>query len=383
MTGSLPYTYLPLRNNYSSPLKYNVPSQNLNYSRPYTAWSRPSRRMTCPPTLRCGRQSWERASPERNGRLRSTLPTSPLFPAICRRRILRSFLDGTGTLSPYTKSSRLPQPPVGSVVHLQVLTSMSGGSVIGYDPSGLRYLRPITLFMRNLCSHPRDCPSARLSSLTETLSPPFFSCRQLCNLSQFTGRQPLLLHCHYGYIQWTTSWEGRRCWHSTIIPMINIKFYGPFGFASPRPSLPLQAHPCPYPELSHVAMIPTSIDFISSIPCFPSRILLSFLFFSLSPSSLALHPSLSLPPPLFFFFFPFSFYLLFDIICTSLCHYWDMARAWLKAIATWPARGPLFLFWYISHVTVTLFLFLLVIFSTLTDKKGANKRNLLLENKEN
>lgn len=43
---------------------------------------------------------------------------------------------------------------------LGVLTSISGGSVKGYDPSGLRYFRCMMLSMRNLYSQPQRLPSS-------------------------------------------------------------------------------------------------------------------------------------------------------------------------------------------------------------------------------
>lgn len=78
-------------------------------------------------------------------------------------------------------------PPAGAVVRRPVLTSLSGGSVNRYDPSGLKYFRCITLFMKNLYSQLQRLPfSPCCRALWPHKNDAFiFFCLQLGNSSHF------------------------------------------------------------------------------------------------------------------------------------------------------------------------------------------------------
>lgn len=82
--------------------------------------------MTYPLTLECGRQTWERPSPERNGKLHSISHTSPLSLVIHKRRILRFCPGGTGTLPLYGKHSPPLHLPAGDVLLQQDCACLVG-----------------------------------------------------------------------------------------------------------------------------------------------------------------------------------------------------------------------------------------------------------------
>lgn len=112
---------------------------------------KPSHKQTYPLTLGCGRHTWEGPSPERNGKLHSISHTSPQSLVTRKRRILRC-RDGTGTTLLCGKYSPPLHLPAGDVMQPWARTFMSGGSVIGSDPSGNRYSRYMKKSMMTLCN---------------------------------------------------------------------------------------------------------------------------------------------------------------------------------------------------------------------------------------